>query len=57
MTLYVTYLYPTILGIYTVLGTFSVELQSKKHMHLKIDYKLHDHAAYSPKLAVFLFVL
>ena len=28
--LYVTYLYPTILAVYIVLGTFSVELQSEK---------------------------
>ena len=28
--LYVTYLYPTILALYIVLGTFSVELQSEE---------------------------
>ena len=46
--LYVTYLYPTILVVYIVLGTFSVELQSEKRM--KKDYKLYnqlyDHIAY-----------
>ena len=48
-----TYLFPTILAVYIVLGIFSIELQSEKQMHMKKVYKLYDHIAYSPKLACF----
>ena len=46
-----------IIAVDICLGTFSVKLQSEKANTCEQRLQLYDHIAYSPKLAVFLFVL